>query len=202
MSSFISSSGSGEQMPDYISDSSQVNVLGLCGQAGSGKDYFARAAFQRVGFVPIALANPFKVEEVVLNKLPVEEVWGNQEKSEEVRSRLQIRGTEQGRDIHGQHIWLHTAEAMMYFFLQYGADKFVITDVRFPNEAAWIHNLDGQVYRLVGRGGETGKQADHRSETEVSRVEADRVIDNSPSRENEALYEFYDHLNEDFNHVR
>lgn len=63
----------------------------------------------------------------------------------EVRELLQKLGTEAGRNIHGQDCWTNIIkreiESNPY-------DNFVITDVRFPNEADVIGQLGGKVIKI------------------------------------------------------
>lgn len=199
--SFLEPSSSGEESPDYFENREQIDVLGLSGLAGSGKDYMAKVAASRGDFIPLALANAFKMPEVVLNGLPIEQVYGDEDKTDDVRRQLQVRGKEMGRDIHGKWIWCRCAEVTMFYHHQLGADKFVVHDVRFPNEAEWVRSFNGKIYGLSGRGGESGEHAQHASETEVRNVSVDRMIDNSPENEQQAVYDFLKYLTEDFPNV-
>ncbi len=165
----------------------QMHLYGLAGLAGSGKDYLAKASFVPQGFVPLGLANSMKVEGVAMIGLPVDEVFGPL-KSDKTRHWLQQRGTELGRDKYGDDIWCQHLELWMMYFLTHGVHKFVITDVRFPNEVAWVRACGGKVIRLTGRGGLVEGAAQHRSETSVSDGDAwDLVIQNDPELGQQAV---------------
>ena len=132
---------------DYLKDN--VTVVGLSGTAGSGKDYVARNYFiDHYGFYNISLAWHFKVQCISHGAATYEEVFDT--KPPRVRRLLQILGTEQGREVWGEDIWVNTMFTwMMLFHKDWGIDSFVIPDVRFPNELRAIQKLGGKVYRVV-----------------------------------------------------
>lgn len=72
--------------------------------------------------------------------------WENAKKISEVRRFLQVLGTEGVRGHLGERAWVQaTAKAIK----DSGAEKVVISDVRFPNEAAWVHAQGGKIIRVV-----------------------------------------------------
>lgn len=88
----------------------------------------------------------------------------------DVRRLLQRLGTEAGRDILGQDIWVNTT-------LTNAPDGPVcITDVRFPNEQQAIKSRGGITVK-VDRPGVTA-QSDHPSETSLDDIPADIVLVN------------------------
>jgi hypothetical protein len=67
----------------------------------------------------------------------------------EIRELLQKLGTESGREIHGQDCWTNIIKR------QIAAEpyqNFVITDVRFPNEADVIKSMGGTVIKIEREG--------------------------------------------------
>jgi hypothetical protein len=178
-----------------------VDVVGLSGKAGSGKDFLAKEALVPEGFVPLALANQFKVDAVVKRGVNFGEVFGPMRKSPQTRDLLQKMGTEWGREKHGKDVWCKACELHMLFFLEHGIDKFCITDVRFQNEVEWIQDkLGGLVYRITGRGGaESEETRQHISETELDGFNNfDVVIDNSPERGAEAITDLRESVKKEF----
>lgn len=127
-----------------------VTVIGLSGAAGSGKDYVAKEYFfKKLGFHNISLAWHFKIQCISHGEATYEEVFDT--KPPRVRRLLQILGTEQGRDVWGEDIWVNTMFAWMTLYhTDWGINKFVIPDVRFPNELKAIQKLGGGVYRVIG----------------------------------------------------
>lgn len=128
-------------------DVNRIEVIGLSGKVGSGKDYLGLNVLRRAGYHQWAYAWPLKMqalgqgatyEEVFVTKPPA------------VREMLQIVGTEQGRDKYGQNYWLKIADGWLRTLHEnLGISKFYFTDVRFPNEVDFIHNLGGKVVRLL-----------------------------------------------------
>lgn len=95
---------------------------------------------------------------------------------EEVRALMQRMGTDAGRRVHGEHLWLALAAHKM---AQHSPDQpFVITDVRFPNEGTWVNRQGGFVVR-VERPDESvvvGANALHASETSWHGIKVDEVL--------------------------
>lgn len=170
----------------------EVKVLGLSGKARSGKDFLAKNVVVPMGFLPFALADHFKVTvgaKSVLSDgtrfdVDVKQLWET-DKDELHRTALQEEGTERGRNVFGENIWVRHLELWFYKLHRvYGFDRFVVTDVRFPNEVEWIQSLGGKVYRIVGRGGLNDSREAHASEQALDEYSGfDRIIDNSPSQE-------------------
>lgn len=161
-----------------------LSVLGMSGKARSGKNFLTKHIIRPMGFSPWALATPLKIEAIVKYGAPVDEVLGGKDKSPEVRALLQRLGTEEGRDKYGEDIWLKHAELFMSMQVESGQERFVITDVRFPNEVEWVQSLGGKVYRINGRGGLEGANAEHPSETALDTyTDFDATFDNSPGKE-------------------
>jgi len=125
-----------------------VTVIGLSASAGTGKDYVGKL-IKQYGFHNISLAWHFKIQCISHGDATYEEVFDT--KPPRVRRLLQIMGTEQGRDVWGEDIWVNTMFAWMTLYHKdWGIDKFVIPDVRYPNELRAIQKLGGRVYRVTG----------------------------------------------------
>lgn len=133
-------------------------LIGLTGLAGCGKDTAATLLLRDCPGNRLALASPIKS---ALNDLFGfrDSDWENREWKEAVlpslgvspRHLAQTLGTEWGRRMVSQDIWLHTAAA--------SADRrfnkwlpLIITDIRFPNEAAWIRGKGGVVVEIKRSG--------------------------------------------------
>lgn len=176
-----------------------IQVVGLSGRAGCGKDYLADRSAIPWGFLPMALANHFKVEAVAKDGLDLGAAFWR-EKSPSERALLQRRGTEEGREVYGDDIWLRHAEAWMCYYVGKGFRRFCLTDIRFVNEVLWLQSLGGKVYRVTGRGGvmDPGNRV-HRSETELDGyLGFDRVFDNSVENEGRVISELLEALHLDF----
>lgn len=173
-------------------------MIGLAGYAQAGKDTVGRvltehAAFQRVSFADalrdaLYAINPIVAherhrtergglsdEEPVRVQDIVDTIGWERAKVEypEIRELQQRTGTEGGRDIHGQDIWVNTALAKVNTAL---GGRYVFTDVRFPNEFAAVKAAGGEVWRITRPGTEPVNA--HPSETALDGFEFDRGIVN------------------------
>lgn len=146
-------------------------LIGLHGFSGAGKDTVAKILAES-GYTRIAFAD--KLREALLGLNPVVMVEGGRgvrlaplirshgwdtvkRRVPEVRELLQRLGTEAGRNIHGNDVWVRLALSPVL-----PDDNCVITDVRFPNEAAAIRARGGVMVNVVRPG--CGAVNDHVSE--------------------------------------
>lgn len=160
-------------------------LIGLAGFAGSGKDT-VREMLEAEGFVGLALADPIRQmlrELLTSNGISDDWMYERALKEAEIpelgvsyRHLAQTLGTEWGRSI-DPAFWLRLAGAHMDSLTEDGETHFVISDVRFPNEAAWVRERGGQIW-LIDRPG-LAPVRNHPSEAEILSIEADQVIDNS-----------------------
>lgn len=141
-------------------------IIGLCGPAGSGKTTIAKALVRDYGYTRRAFAHPLKamiaagfgIEQEVLDgpkevkALPLE-VFGGKT----LREVLQTLGTEWGRDMVCQDLWVRAWERSVF-----PGGNYVCDDVRFIDEADAIRRQGGIVIRLHRTG--AGITGDHPSE--------------------------------------
>jgi hypothetical protein len=161
-------------------------LIGLSGYAQSGKDTVGAALVKNHGFTRYAFADALK--ECVYRLNPVvgdtdvdpfsrlqdfvdHDGWEVAKKNPEVRRLLQVMGTEAGRQVLGENIWV---DAVLN---KVGDDNVVITDCRFPNEAQGVKDHGGFVVRVVRDG--VVAVNDHPSETSLDDWPFDLVIYNS-----------------------
>ena len=175
-------------------------ILGLHGKMGSGKNEAAkRLALIAPPVIEVSFARRLKESAAALLGCTVDdlEAWKNDpemylcvcdhvgpmmDESQTVRSFLQRYGTEAHRDIFGQDFWLdaalpmrgtHSPAPLRSVDTEYARALYVVTDVRFPNEAQRIRDLGGTVVRIIGPNEDTGN---HPSEQPI---ECDYSIDNT-----------------------
>ena len=123
-----------------------IEIIGLSGKVGSGKS-FVRNLLRDRGWFPWGFA--WHLKNMALMEPPFS--WSDLHfaKPPEVRTFLQQLGTEQGRDKYGEDCWVHATHAWLLTLSSFcQVQRFVIDDVRFPNEARWIKRMGGQVVRL------------------------------------------------------
>jgi hypothetical protein len=121
--------------------------------------------------------------------------WDEAKKHPEIRRTLQVLGTECVRDILGDQSWINALEKklidqdLLYIYddpmMTSGAFEMrglvVITDVRFPNEEAYIRRRCGQVWRISrinpdGSVYDNGIGVGHASEAQVMAIKPDKVL--------------------------
>ncbi|NUK41832.1 hypothetical protein HRW13_13255 [Streptomyces lunaelactis] len=162
-------------------------LIGLAGAARSGKDTAAQAlldiGWTRRAFADKVRAMLYAVDPVVLDEDGDGEVWdlscavgcfgwdAAKERFPRVREYLQRLGTEGGRELFGENVWV---DALFRDRDTWGPT--VITDVRFPNEADAIRAHGGLVVAIQRPGQTLIREADHVSENALAGYLFDDVI--------------------------
>lgn len=165
----------------------KFEILGVSGRASVGKDWVTQNILQPLGYFQFSLAWHFKIWLVAKGLATFEEVFVT--KPPHVRKMLQLEGTEQGRNLYGENVWCDAALAWMQLLHETnGVNKFVIPDVRFPNELEFIRNAGGRVFRIhaptrVANSNLTEEARQHISETALDHLtptDFDGIIQNDP----------------------
>lgn len=186
-------------------DADEPIIVGLTGYAGSGKDTAARGllwtgewthasfaaklkefAYRQGKHIYIAVHRgqpgyeAFNITDApvvhVLYSEYVDEVGLEVAKqNDQVRKLLQATGTDAGREVLGDNVWVDAAMDDLPL------GNVVFTDVRFPNEAAAIHDAGGYLIRVV-RPGNAPVNA-HSSETALDDCPVDAVVVNDGTQQ-------------------
>jgi len=159
-------------------------LIGLTGPAFAGKDSVAKHLMQYWGFRVESLADPireglkamFGLNDRHFQPHNKETIIGWIGKSP--RQLMQSLGTEWGRDLIGRDIWVRRLEIRTGNLLRLQKMQVVISDIRMVNEAAMIHHLGGQLWRIVRPGQRTTPHADHTTEQGQHRLVPDLTIVN------------------------
>lgn len=161
----------------------QIEVIGVSGKVGSGKDYMGAHVLRPAGYARWAFAWPMK-NEATGHGYSYEEVHFT--KPPAVREFLQRRGTEEGWKKHGRDYWLKITHAWLRtMYEEHGLERVFFTDVRFPHEAEFVRSLGGKVVRMEHGAGRPyplagTPAAEHESETALDAYAGwDAVIVNS-----------------------
>lgn len=166
-------------------------ILGITGHKGHGKDTIAALLQQRFLWTRMAFADELKriakdlwglseaqVNGSLADKETVDPTWGVSP-----RHLLQTLGTEAGRSAHPE-TWIRrlfrTMEAWEAADENEGLGDlrvgYVISDVRFPNEADAIRKHGGTIWRVNRPGFSTGSLEAHASETSIEAIFPDRIL--------------------------
>lgn len=161
-----------------------IEIIGLSGKIGSGKSEISKRYIVPNGYTSISFGHPVKMHAIFQGLLTYNQAF--HEKTEQVRGVLQDVGTESGRNVFGQDIWVNmTFHWMQLLHEENGITKFVIPDVRHENEAKHIQQYGGKIYRVHApvrnaMANITQEQRAHSSETELDTWTFDGYIYNDP----------------------
>ncbi len=133
-----------------------MKLIGLSGFARSGKDTVGDYFTKNFRFVRYGFADPLKKSCAEMFGIPLDHFY-NPEFKEVVnefwdispREMAQKMGTECGRQVFRDDIWIKRAELeYIQFRDNFNAGGMVITDVRFANEAQWINDMGGTMIHI------------------------------------------------------
>jgi hypothetical protein len=162
-------------------------IIGLCGYAQSGKDTLAEVLVNKYGYTRVAFADPIRELLYEMNPLVkdgyrvkgvVDGYGWDRAKVEfpEVRKLLQELGVG-ARKVFGEQFWVQQALRKVHF-----EGNYVITDVRFPNEAEAIRKYDNsQIWRV--KRPNVGAVNPHVSETAMDGESVDQIFLNNGTLE-------------------
>ena len=168
-----------------------MEIIAFAGNLKTGKNHVAEKIL--LPLLPIkntlvmGFADHFKVDSINKGNLVHDKVFG--EKDEETRKKLQLIGTENGRDKYGQDIWINTLDTWMHVYNERGVERFIITDVRFKNEYEYLKSKNAIIIKIEAPNRQkenlssstSEKNLDilnHRSETELNDIKFEYIINN------------------------
>lgn len=164
-----------------------VKLIGFCGLKRAGKDTCADYLVSNYGFTKISFADPIKDVCKILFNFNDDQLYGN---SKEIidpiwnvtpRNTFQFIGTDLFRNNINKLIpniekdfWIKVLQNKLDF-----DKKYVIADVRFPNELNFIKKNGGIIIKINNS---SCVQSDHEAEN-VSILDSDINIDNNSTKE-------------------
>lgn len=176
-------------------------IIGLTGYAQSGKDTVAKILVEDYGYTRVAFAD--KIRELLYEMNPPIPVgYGLEAHIESLQDYISIHGWDKGkqnpkvramlqnlgvgaRTVFGELFWVGQALRNVEF-----EGNYVITDVRFQNEAVSIKKYDNSEIWRINRP-DVKPVNSHVSETEMDNYKVDAVFDNDGTLEDlKRLVEF------------
>lgn len=185
-------------------------IFGFSGKMGTGKNYICENLFLPMlkqvynqDAVQMAFADQIKVNVMVKYNICKFKVFDD--KNYNIRQLLQHEGTTEGRYGKGENIWISYLENWMNVHKSRGFYNFLITDVRFKNEADFIKSKGGRIIRvdapdrnldIIKKEKLTPEIYQHISETDLDNYSKfDLIVDNTYGSDlihtKEILKDFY-----------
>lgn len=162
-----------------------MKLIGLTGKSRVGKDTVASVIQGRIDSYSetYAFADPIRR---MLAQIGVAEAMYGDLKEQPVawlgkspRELMQTLGTEWGRNLIAEDIWLRLADRAMRDQRIAGTDVCIVTDVRMTNEAHWVKNQGGLLIKITREDREQVRP--HSSENGIPDRLVDHLIENNGS---------------------
>ena len=178
-------------------------LIGLSGKMGVGKNYIGENVIpyilekliNNIRIFPISFADHMKVELAIRDsKYNYDNLFIN--KTANTRKKLQEYGTDICRKEYGSDIWIKSIDMWMKIYQdripKSDTAIFIISDVRFKNEAKWIEENKGLLIRVIAPNRNKKRidkekidKIDHISEIDLDDYKFKYIIDNES---NDTLY--------------
>lgn len=157
-------------------------VIGLHGKQGAGKSTVARKYMaESAAVVKCSFADPlYLMTGMLLRRRPgrVRDLDKNEPLAEfggkTLREALQTLGTEWGRELISESIWVDLMQGELKFLEDDGYRVAIIDDVRFPNEVDLIKSWPNHIIAHV-----TGRRADVLAEGHASEEHSQYLLQNT-----------------------
>ena len=178
--------------------SNNILLIGITGFKRSGKDTVGDYLCEKYGFTKLSYASALKKACQVIFSFTDEQLYGDDEKEKideywkhSPRDILQKVGTELFREKLSEicehidnDIWIRSVDRQIKMLNSSDPtryNKFVVTDVRFENEASFIRQMNGRVFRVnrfdCDMTDETMATL-HKSESTIMTLDVDEDIEN------------------------
>lgn len=155
-------------------------IIGIAGRARTGKDTVASLIHTQLGGYRYSFADPIRAMMRAGFDIDMSDPYWQKNKENPVaalgkspREMMQTLGTEWGRDMVSDDVWLVLAAAKL---IKHGPGM-IIPDVRFENEAAWIRHRGGTILHVTRKDAEP--VAAHSSETPIKMIPGEIEVRNN-----------------------
>lgn len=160
-------------------------IIGLGYKARSGKDTIAEFLAREYHFHHTAFSHSLKEAARVIFGLTDAQLYGDEKEKLDLfwddspRRILQLLGTECVRKGYRDDVWIKSVARRIFGHREHAHGHWVISDVRFPNEARAIQSWGGIVVRVDRDNRDSMANAAHASELAMNSFTAwDDVIEN------------------------
>ena len=166
-------------------------IFGICGPAGSGKNTVSallkeKVTEKNIPFLSYEFGWPVKRAASEMFNIPLRHFYNRKQKEQinefwgmSPRYMMQMLGTEGGRDLFREDIWI---QHMLYYYENSSCYEnpnsvFIVSDVRFPNEAETISEMGG--VNILVRRKNSEEAPSHKSEYFIENLPYDYVLNNN-----------------------
>ena len=146
-----------------IPNNNEFIIIGITGHKRSGKDTVGKYLIDNYGFVRVAYADALKEACKIIFSLSDEQLYGDELKDVKdeylkytPREIMQIVGTDLIRNQlpliftnMPKDIWIRAVDKQIKKLHKCGYTRFVITDVRFPDEHDFITKYNGKIWKVI-----------------------------------------------------
>ena len=166
-------------------------VIGLGGSLRSGKDTAADFLVEDLSFDKLGMSDD-SLHQFVMRQNPwiqtnegffaryrtiiAEHGYTDAKKIDDLRQFLQLTGTEAGRDLIGENVWV---DIIRNKILASTAPGVVVTGIRYPNELDMIRKLGGTTIYVTRADSTEHRMSQHSSETTLSGKDFDHILANN-----------------------
>ncbi len=126
--------------------------IAVSGKMGTGKDYIIRNIIKpyienelKKTCLIMSFADMIKINLMVHHNKSLEQF---ENKTPDIRQLLQEEGTEKGRNIYGEDIWIKYLYNFGLLHLSRGIDFILISDLRFKNEYYFLKSINAIIFRI------------------------------------------------------
>ncbi len=171
--------------------------IAVSGKMGTGKDYIINNIIKpyienelKKTCLIMSFADMIKINLMVHHNKLLENLYQGT-KTPEIRRLLQEEGTEKGRNIYGNDIWIKYLYNFGLLHKSRGIDFILISDLRFKNEYYFLKSINAIIFRInapnrnelrlrneSSNEEEYLKIKNHQSEIDLDDIEFENIINN------------------------
>jgi hypothetical protein len=131
--------------------------IAVSGKMGTGKDYIISNIIKpyienelKKTCLIMSFADMIKINLMVHRNKSLEELYNynTDNKTPEIRHLLQEEGTEKGRNVYGEDIWIKYLYNFGLLHQSRGIDFILISDLRFKNEYYFLKSINAKIVRI------------------------------------------------------
>jgi phosphomevalonate kinase len=131
-----------------------MKLIGITGKMGSGKDYITTKYI--IPFIEnklnkkciqFSFADQLKINTMTKNNIKFNDMF--YKKTNLTRTMLQKEGTENGRNVYGEDVWIKYFSNWVKLFEMRNFDFVITSDVRFKNELKYIKDNKGIIIKII-----------------------------------------------------